>query len=721
MKINQLKIEGFGKLVNRTYDLQDMTTFLGDNEAGKSTILAFIKYMLFGFENATTSKQDFNPLDFKTYGGQLFLTHAGKNIRLERLKILRSGKPSFICEIGDGDKVERLDESAWRDFIKPINAKVFSEIYSVTQENLQISTVRDYNAERLDQEWRLSATTGSIALFDQVQSLAKARDDIFTTTRASKKPVNQALTDIAAVQASIQDKTAEEQRLLPLIAENEQLQNEIHARRKAQEKLDLDINQMRHRLSFLAEYQEYAQLQRQDLSNILSNDEAENLRHKHDLHQKYSAEIETLKQKVLENTTALKNLETPKNQFLQASQTAKRLHQVKADYPQALLAEQEIEQVKFTKIYLILAIISLLLMVVSLFITPLFALIFLIISLAMGIWQVKVNRLNREKLAEKQAVLSAFEDKLAYFHEWLPSDKQDLPEKMAGIAQLDEEGQALKFALTRFDQAEDAAKIAALQELDEDIFAEIPDIDTAPKLLEQWVQQSRDLVRLTRLKEQLAEIFDLSKPFDENAEQVLLNQKTSEKIKGSDELNRLIDVYSSNQAVINQQKTDTTLANLEAKLARKKEGLRDYLVDFATKTAEINLTEQVMTALSSETLPDILHRASGLLAALTDHAWQEIYLDKEILWVKNGQDQSLRLIVLSTGTRDQLQLALRLAFIQSKKLDFPIFLDDNFLRFDQKRRLNFANLLANIAQERQVILMTSDQTLMPEMEGIIRL
>jgi uncharacterized protein YhaN len=75
-----------------------------------------------------------------------------------------------------------------------------------------------------------------------------------------------------------------------------------------------------------------------------------------------------------------------------------------------------------------------------------------------------------------------------------------------------------------------------------------------------------------------------------------------------------------------------------------------------------------MADLSSETLPDILNRASDMLAQLTDNAWQEIYLDKEILWVKNVQNQSLRLIDLSTGTRDQLQLALRLALFSLKIL-----------------------------------------------------
>lgn len=721
MKINQLKIEGFGKLVNQTYDLQDMTTFLGENEAGKSTIIAFIKYMLFGFENATTSNQDFNPLDYKTYGGQILLTHAGKAIRIERLKILRSGKPSFVCEIDDGERLETLDESAWRDFIKPINAKVFSEIYSVTQENLQISTVRDYNAERLDQEWRMSATTGTISLFDQTQTLAKARDDIFTTTRASKKPVNQVMADIVAVQAAIHEKTAEEQTLLPLIDENERLQQAILDDRAKQEQLALDINQIRHELSFLAEYQEYRALERLDLTNILSNDEAENLRHKHDLHEKYTAEIASLNQKIAEHKAALEELDTAKNQFLQASQTAATLQELKSAYPQAIAAEQQIEQLKFTKIYLILAIVSLVLMGVSLLVNPIFALIFLVIAFAMGIWQIKVSRVDREIYDDCQAILSEFDEKLVYFKAYLPLETQDLVTKMAGVNQIETDLQALNFALNRFNLEEDEAKIKGFKKLDEAIFAELPDIDTAPKLLAQWVQQSHDLMRLTRLKEQLSDIFDLTKPFDEKAAQNLLNQKTSEKITGADELNRLIDEHSRNQAVINQQKTDTTLANLEAKLARKKELLRDYLVDFATKTAEISLTEQVMATLSSETLPDILHRASGLLAHLTDSAWQEIYLDKDILWVKNGQGQSLRLIDLSTGTRDQLQLALRLAFIQSKKLDFPIFLDDNFLRFDQKRRQNFSEMLATIAQDRQVILLTSDQTLVPEMEGTIRL
>ena len=637
------------------------------------------------------------------------------------MKILRSGKPSFSCEMTDGETVQVIDETTWRDFIRPLNAKVFSEIYSVTQDNLQISTVKDYNAERLDEEWRMSATTGTVALFDQVQLLSRTRDDIFTTTRASKKPLNQALADIAAVKEAIDKKTSEEAALLPLMARNDVLSQEIAMCRVAQEKLDDEINQSKHRLSYLSEYQEFRQLQSQDLTNILSSEEADNLRQKHGLHEKYSQELAALNQKISENTIALEKLDTPKNQFLKNAKTTDRLDQVKLAYPLAISAEQQIEQLTFSKHYLIIAIISLILMGVSFLIKPLLVVLFLIVSIVMFGLQVRTSRIVQAKLAKNQAVLSDFDIEMAYFSDWLPENCLLVADKIAVLTNLDKEVQELKLLLSRYDQRETIEKMTALQALDNAIFEELPDIDTAPKLLAQWAQQSRDLLRLTRLKEQLSAIFDLATVFNGNKEQMLVDQKITEKAKTTVELNSLIDEHSRNLAVINQQKTDTTLADLSAKLARKKEVLRDYLLDFTTKSAEIRLIEAVMMSLSSETLPDILKRASSLFSHLTDQVWREIYLEKEILWVENSRQQSLRLIDLSTGTRDQLQLALRLAFIQSKHQDFPIFLDDNFLRFDSKRRLNFSNMLASIAKDRQVILLTSDQGLALETEGTISL
>ena len=51
MIIEKITIKSFGQLSNLTMDFSETVNVIeGANEAGKSTIAAFIKYMLYGFE-----------------------------------------------------------------------------------------------------------------------------------------------------------------------------------------------------------------------------------------------------------------------------------------------------------------------------------------------------------------------------------------------------------------------------------------------------------------------------------------------------------------------------------------------------------------------------------------------------------------------------------------------------------------------------------------------
>ena len=62
MKIKRLEINSFGKLKNVNISIDERVTVItGKNEAGKSTIASFIKYMLYGFtssRNANLSEND---------------------------------------------------------------------------------------------------------------------------------------------------------------------------------------------------------------------------------------------------------------------------------------------------------------------------------------------------------------------------------------------------------------------------------------------------------------------------------------------------------------------------------------------------------------------------------------------------------------------------------------------------------------------------------------
>ena len=51
MRLKQIKIVNFGQFSNKSFDLpsKQIDVFFGANEAGKSTTVAFIKQIMFGF------------------------------------------------------------------------------------------------------------------------------------------------------------------------------------------------------------------------------------------------------------------------------------------------------------------------------------------------------------------------------------------------------------------------------------------------------------------------------------------------------------------------------------------------------------------------------------------------------------------------------------------------------------------------------------------------
>ena len=64
MRLKQIQIYNFGQFSQETFDLPDgnLAAFFGGNEAGKSTTVAFIKQILFGFNLKNTSSVFFGRL-----------------------------------------------------------------------------------------------------------------------------------------------------------------------------------------------------------------------------------------------------------------------------------------------------------------------------------------------------------------------------------------------------------------------------------------------------------------------------------------------------------------------------------------------------------------------------------------------------------------------------------------------------------------------------------
>lgn len=90
MKINKLYISAFGGLKDYTLDLGgNMNVIFGENENGKSTVMAFIKAMFYGTGKNAQAISDnmrkrYTPWSGDTMGGRIYFEHNGTNFMLER-------------------------------------------------------------------------------------------------------------------------------------------------------------------------------------------------------------------------------------------------------------------------------------------------------------------------------------------------------------------------------------------------------------------------------------------------------------------------------------------------------------------------------------------------------------------------------------------------------------------------------------------------------------
>ena len=91
MKLIELYIENFGKLTNYRYSFNSGLNVINeDNGYGKSTLVAFIKSMLYGLEDTRRPKLDENdrkrylPWQGGVFGGTLTFSVGTKKYRIER-------------------------------------------------------------------------------------------------------------------------------------------------------------------------------------------------------------------------------------------------------------------------------------------------------------------------------------------------------------------------------------------------------------------------------------------------------------------------------------------------------------------------------------------------------------------------------------------------------------------------------------------------------------
>ncbi|WP_034552900.1 ATP-binding protein [Carnobacterium funditum] len=112
MKIKSIEIYGFGKWIDKKIEnIEQVQLFYGENEAGKTTLMAFIHSILFGFPSKQNSDLRYEPKTTSQYGGKLLIEDdLYGEISIERIKGKANGKVTVTLPSGETGSDKLLEK-----------------------------------------------------------------------------------------------------------------------------------------------------------------------------------------------------------------------------------------------------------------------------------------------------------------------------------------------------------------------------------------------------------------------------------------------------------------------------------------------------------------------------------------------------------------------------------------------------------------------------------
>lgn len=321
MRLKKIKIINFGQLSNLSFDLPSdkLNVFFGANEAGKSTTVAFIKQVMFGFylrSNSSPFFEDYKPLaHVSPMGGSLFFEDdQGAEFELERLWAKGDKTKRGILTVKKNGQV--VPESLFFDQIQNIDGNFYTDSFIFNQEMLgQVSSLSQQDL--LERIYYLGAADSG-KLLNLRDNFNKDADNLFKKT--GKKPlVNQLLKRVDDEQSAYQETQSQ-------FASYQELA-------KAKSEDDEQLKQIRQKLTALQEQKNKLAHLKEQLKNYIQLEELQKqAKNVHFDQQNY--------QKAQELVAKIQNLQETVNSL------TKQAEQIKQNDGQDFSAERKLVQKK---------------------------------------------------------------------------------------------------------------------------------------------------------------------------------------------------------------------------------------------------------------------------------------------------------------------------------------------------------------------------------------
>jgi len=200
MIIKEIHIDGFGLFNGFSLTGLDngVNILMGNNEVGKSTLLAFLRHTLFGYPDKRSKVSRYEPLNGGSHGGRIkAVLHSGKEAIFERYAGSKGGSIHLHY-----NGQETQNPGQWYQLLGNASAELYKNVYAFSLDELvDLGSLSESGVE--DKIFSVGLGMGNISIGEVESNIHKQTENIYTP-RGKNQSIPQILKKIDGKKKRVQ-------------------------------------------------------------------------------------------------------------------------------------------------------------------------------------------------------------------------------------------------------------------------------------------------------------------------------------------------------------------------------------------------------------------------------------------------------------------------------------------------------------------------------------